>query len=138
MAWRPMGDALFVKRLDEFSRGGIVLPENYNPIHLWGEVVAKGQGSVSQLDGTPYNSDIPVGAHVLFRAGEKIDLPTRDKKLVLGEGEGLLCISPNSVVAVDDEPDEDPVFVGEGHIEEGAKIIPITHKSKSRKDSSYV
>ena len=97
--WEPMGDGIFIRRLDNKSKGGLLLPENYKPTHLLGEVIAIGDGAKSAFNGDTIKSDIEVGWHVLVRSAEGVEWPDDS-----WDDDEVLVISPGQVVAVDKTP----------------------------------
>ena len=67
MAFRPLGDRVLVKRVEEEekTKGGIIIPDSAKEKPIEGMVVAVGNGKVLE-DGTVRKLDIKPGDRVLF------------------------------------------------------------------------
>jgi len=94
MKIRPLHDRVVIRRMEEetTSAGGIVLPGSAAEKPTQGEVVAVGNGQVT--DNGVRALDVKVGDTVMFGqyAGTEITV----------EGESLLIMSENDIVAVID------------------------------------
>ena len=67
MAFRPLGDRVLVKRVEEESKtkGGIIIPDTAKEKPQEGEVVAVGPGARDE-DGKHVAMDLKVGDRILF------------------------------------------------------------------------
>ena len=67
MAFRPLGDRVLVKRVEEESKtkGGIIIPDTAKEKPQEGEVIAVGKG-VRDEDGEFVALDVAVGDRILF------------------------------------------------------------------------
>ena len=67
MAFRPLGDRVLVKRVEEESKtkGGIIIPDTAKEKPQEGEVVSVGTGSKAE-DGKVTPLDVKAGDRVLF------------------------------------------------------------------------
>ena len=67
MAFRPLGDRVLVKRVEEEtkSKGGIIIPDNAKEKPQQGEVIAVGSGKVFE-DGKKIPLEVKKGDRVLF------------------------------------------------------------------------
>ena len=67
MAFRPLGDRVLVKRVEEESKtkGGIIIPDTAKEKPQEGEVVAVGPGSRDE-DGKYIAMDLKAGDRILF------------------------------------------------------------------------
>ena len=93
MKVRPLHDRILVKRLDQEakSKGGIIIPDTAKEKPMEGQVVAVGNGKVSD-DGTVTPLDVKKGDRILFGkySGTEIKL----------EGDEHLIIREEDVLAV--------------------------------------
>ena len=67
MAFRPLGDRVLVKRVEEATttKGGIIIPDTAKEKPQEGEVIAVGKG-VRDEDGEFVALDVAVGDRILF------------------------------------------------------------------------
>ena len=67
MAFRPLGDRVLVKRVEEEekTKGGIIIPDSAKEKPIEGEVLAVGNGKVLE-DGKVRALDVKAGDRVLF------------------------------------------------------------------------
>ena len=67
MAFRPLGDRVLVKRVEEESKtkGGIIIPDTAKEKPQEGEVVAVGNGAIKE-DGSVRTLDVKAGDRILF------------------------------------------------------------------------
>ena len=67
MAFRPLGDRVLVKRVEEETKtkGGIIIPDTAKEKPQEGEVVAVGPGARDE-DGERIDMDLKVGDRILF------------------------------------------------------------------------
>ena len=93
MAFRPLGDRVLVKRVEEESKtkGGIIIPDTAKEKPQEGEVVAVGQGKRLD-DGKLVPLDVKAGDRILFGkySGSEIKL----------EGEEYLIIREDEILGV--------------------------------------
>ncbi len=93
MNLRPLHDRVIVKRLDQETKtaSGIVLPETAAEKPDQGEVLAVGNGKISE-DGKVRALDVKVGDRVLFGkyAGQTVKV----------EGEELLVMREEDIMAI--------------------------------------
>ncbi len=95
MNFRPLGDRVLVKRVDEEekTRGGIIIPDTAKEKPQEGEVIAVGEGKYKD-DGTRQTLDVQVGDRVLFGkySGSEIKLDG-EEFLIMREDDILGIIS---------------------------------------------
>ncbi|MDZ4361760.1 co-chaperone GroES [Brevundimonas sp.] len=93
MAFRPLGDRVLVKRVEEESKtkGGIIIPDTAKEKPQEGEVVAVGPG-VRDERGTVNALELQVGDRILFGkwSGTEVKL----------EGEDLIIMKESDVLGV--------------------------------------
>ena len=93
MNLRPLGDRVIIKRVEEeaMSAGGIVLPDSAKEKPSRGEIIAVGNGAVSDK-GDLRPMAVKVGDKVLFGkyAGTEVEV----------EGGELLVMSEGDIIAV--------------------------------------
>ena len=93
MKIRPLHDRVIVKRMEEerTSPGGIVIPDAATEKPVKGEVIAAGNGKISE-NGDVRALDVKVGDTVLFGkyAGTEVKV----------EGEELLVMKEDDIMAV--------------------------------------
>ncbi|MEA1922963.1 MAG: co-chaperone GroES [Pseudomonadota bacterium] len=92
---RPLQDRIIVKRLEEEEKtaGGIIIPDAAKEKPMQGEVVAAGNGKVSE-DGKVLPLDVKVGDKILFGkyAGTEVKLDSEDY-LIMREDDVLGVLS---------------------------------------------
>ena len=97
MAFRPLGDRVLVKRVEEEekTRGGIIIPDTAKEKPQQGKVIAAGTGKVRD-DGTRQPPDVKAGDLILFGkySGQEIKLDGEEYLIVredeiLGVAEGV-------------------------------------------------
>ena len=85
MAFRPLGDRVLVKRVEEESKtkGGIIIPDTAKEKPIEGRVVAVGNGKILK-NGKPRPLDVKVGDRVLFGkySGNEVKLDGEDHVLI--------------------------------------------------------
>lgn len=67
--FRPLGDAVLVRRMEEPNMGNksaVILPESANPAFMYGEVLAVGPGAATQHGGR-IETEVKPGDRVYFR-----------------------------------------------------------------------
>ena len=93
MAFRPLGDRVLVKRVEEESKtkGGIIIPDTAKEKPQEGEVVAVGPGARDE-DGKYVAMDLKAGDRILFGkwSGTEVKL----------EGEDLIIMKESDVLGV--------------------------------------
>ena len=91
MAFRPLGDRVLVKRVEEESKtkGGIIIPDTAKEKPIQGEIIAVGQGRIGE-DGKVRPLDVKKGDRVLFGkySGTEIKIDG-DEFLIMREEEVL-------------------------------------------------
>ena len=90
---RPLHEKVLVRRLEEeeISKGGIIIPDSAKEKPLEGEIIAVGNGRISD-DGKVTPLDVKVGDKVLFRS-----YPKEDVKI---DGEDFLIMGEDNILAV--------------------------------------
>ena len=93
MAFRPLGDRVLVKRVEEESKtkGGIIIPDTAKEKPQEGEVVSVGTGTRSD-DGTVTPLDVKAGDRILFGkwSGTEVKL----------EGEDLIIMKESDILGI--------------------------------------
>ena len=93
MAFRPLGDRVLVKRVEEEekTKGGIIIPDTAKEKPQEGEVVAVGPGARAE-DGTVTALDVQVGDRILFGkwSGTEVRI----------DGEELLIMKESDILGV--------------------------------------
>ncbi len=93
MAFRPLGDRVLVKRVEEESKtkGGIIIPDTAKEKPQEGEVVSVGLGARDE-DGKHVPMDLKAGDRILFGkwSGTEVKL----------EGEDLIIMKESDVLGV--------------------------------------
>jgi chaperonin GroES len=93
MAFRPLGDRVLVKRVEEEtkSKGGIIIPDTAKEKPQEGEVVAVGPGGRDE-DGERIAMDLKVGDRILFGkwSGTEVKI----------DGDDLLIMKESDVMGV--------------------------------------
>jgi len=97
MAFRPLGDRVLIRRVDEESRtkGGIIIPDSAKEKPQEGEVIAVGPGALDD-NGQRIPPGVKTGDRILFGkwSGSEIKL----------EGEDLLIMKESDILGVIDAP----------------------------------
>ena len=93
MAFRPLGDRVVVKRVEEETKtkGGIIIPDTAKEKPQEGEVVAAGSGAKSE-DGKVTPLDVKAGDRILFGkwSGTEVKL----------DGEDLLIMKESDILGI--------------------------------------
>ena len=93
MAFRPLGDRVLVKRVEEESKtkGGIIIPDTAKEKPQEGEVVAVGPGAGDE-DGKHVAMDLKAGDRILFGkwSGTEVKI----------DGEDLIIMKESDVLGV--------------------------------------
>jgi chaperonin GroES len=68
MAFRPLGDRVLVKRVEEETKtkGGIIIPDTVKEKPQEGEILAVGPGARDEKTGARIEPDVKVGDRILF------------------------------------------------------------------------
>ena len=98
MAFRPLGDRVLVKRVEEEekTRGGIIIPDTAKEKPQEGEVIAVGPGARDET-GKIQPLDVKVGDRILFGkwSGTEVKLEGQDL-LIMKESDILGVLEPES------------------------------------------
>ena len=93
MAFRPLGDRVVIRRVEEEAKtkGGIIIPDNAKEKPQEGEVVAVGPGGRDE-DGRRIAIDVAVGDRILFGkwSGSEVKI----------DGEELLIMKESDIMGV--------------------------------------
>jgi len=93
MAFRPLGDRVAVRRVDEEakSKGGIIIPDTAKEKPSEGEVIAAGPGAFDD-DGKRVPMDVAVGDRILFGkwSGSEVKI----------DGEDLLIMKASDILGI--------------------------------------
>jgi chaperonin GroES len=96
MAFRPLGDRVLVKRVEEEekTRGGIIIPDTAKEKPQEGEVIAVGPGARDET-GKIQPLDVKVGDRILFGkwSGTEVKLNGQDL-LIMKESDILGVLEP--------------------------------------------
>jgi len=96
MAFRPLGDRVVVKRVEEEAKtkGGIIIPDTAKEKPQEGEVVAVGPGARDE-DGKRIPMDVKAGDRILFGkwSGSEVKI----------DGEELLIMKESDILGVLDQ-----------------------------------
>ena len=99
MAFRPLGDRVLVKRVEEEekTKGGIIIPDTAKEKPQEGEVLAVGPGARDD-SGKLQPLDVKVGDRILFGkwSGTEVKLDGQDL-LIMKESDILGVLEPESV-----------------------------------------
>jgi chaperonin GroES len=99
MAFRPLGDRVLVRRVDEEekTRGGIIIPDTAKEKPQEGEVIAVGPGARDET-GKIQPLDVKVGDRILFGkwSGTEVKLNGEDL-LIMKESDILGVLEPEKV-----------------------------------------
>ena len=101
MAFRPLGDRVLVKRVEEEekTRGGIIIPDTAKEKPQEGEVIAVGPGARDEA-GKIQPLDVKVGDRILFGkwSGTEVKLNGQDL-LIMKESDILGVLEPEAARA---------------------------------------
>ena len=96
MAFRPLGDRVLVKRVEEeqTTKGGIIIPDTAKEKPQEGEVLAVGPGARDEA-GKRVEMDVQVGDRILFGkwSGTEVKI----------DGEDLLIMKESDILGVVDK-----------------------------------
>jgi chaperonin GroES len=90
---KPLDNKVVVRRKkpDEFTEGGIALPDTAKGKHSEGEVLAVGPGKLKD-DGTRAPMQVKVGDHVYFTYYAGDETKSLGEDVVLMREEDILCV----------------------------------------------
>ncbi|WP_295187907.1 co-chaperone GroES [uncultured Brevundimonas sp.] len=93
MAFRPLGDRVLVKRVEEESKtkGGIIIPDTAKEKPQEGEIVSVGTGSKAE-DGKVTPLDVKAGDRVLFGKWSGTEVKV--------DGEDLLIMKESDILGI--------------------------------------
>ena len=98
MAFRPLGDRVLVKRVEEetTTKGGIIIPDTAKEKPQEGEVLAVGPGGRDE-DGEYIKMDVAVGDRILFGkwSGTEVKI----------DGDDLIIMKESDILGVLDKSD---------------------------------
>ena len=101
MAFRPLGDRVLVKRVEEEekTRGGIIIPDTAKEKPQEGEVIAVGPGARDET-GKVQPLDVKAGDRILFGkwSGAEVKLDGKDL-LIMKESDILGVLEPEAARA---------------------------------------
>ena len=96
MAFRPLGDRVVIRRVEEEAKtkGGIIIPDNAKEKPQEGEVLSVGPGARDE-DGKRIAIDVKVGDRILFGkwSGSEVKIDDEDL-LIMKEGDILGVLDP--------------------------------------------
>jgi chaperonin GroES len=94
MAFRPLGDRVLVKRVEEETKtkGGIIIPDTAKEKPQEGEVLAVGPGARDEKTGARVELDVKVGDRILFGkwSGSEVKI----------DGEDLIIMKESDILGV--------------------------------------
>jgi chaperonin GroES len=96
MAFRPLGDRIVVKRVEEETKtkGGIIIPDTAKEKPQEGEVISVGPGAVNEKTGERTKMELKAGDRILFGkwSGQEIKVDG-DDLLIMKESDVLGTLS---------------------------------------------
>ena len=96
MAFRPLGDRVVIRRVEEEAKtkGGIIIPDNAKEKPQEGEVISVGPGARDE-DGKRIPIDVVVGDRILFGkwSGSEVKIDG-DELLIMKEADILGVLDP--------------------------------------------
>ncbi|HTI67782.1 MAG TPA: co-chaperone GroES [Caulobacteraceae bacterium] len=94
MAFRPLGDRVLVKRVEEETKtkGGIIIPDTAKEKPQEGEVLAVGPGARDEKSGARVELDVKVGDKILFGkwSGSEVKI----------DGEDLIIMKESDILGI--------------------------------------
>ena len=93
MAFRPLGDRVLVKRVEEESKtkGGIIIPDTAKEKPQEGEVIAVGKGAKDD-DGDRIELDVKVGDKILFGKWSGTEVKLNGQDLIIMKESDILGV----------------------------------------------
>jgi chaperonin GroES len=97
MAFRPLGDRVLVKRVEEETKtkGGIIIPDTAKEKPQEGEVISVGPGARDE-DGKRVEMDVKAGDRILFGKWSGTEVKV--------DGEDLLIMKESDILGIVDAP----------------------------------
>ena len=94
MAFRPLGDRVLVKRVEEESKtkGGIIIPDTAKEKPQEGEVLAVGPGARDEKSGARIEPDVKAGDRILFGKWSGTEVKV--------DGEDLIIMKETDILGV--------------------------------------
>ena len=94
MSFRPLGDRVLVKRVEEEAKtkGGIIIPDTAKEKPQEGEILAVGPGARDEKTGARIEPDVKVGDRILFGkwSGTEVKI----------DGEDLIIMKDSDVLGI--------------------------------------
>jgi chaperonin GroES len=94
MSFRPLGDRVVVKRVEEETKtkGGIIIPDTAKEKPQEGEVVSVGPGAINEKTGARTTMELKAGDRILFGkwSGQEVKV----------DGQDLLIMKESDVLGV--------------------------------------
>ena len=100
MAFRPLGDRVLVKRVEEEekTRGGIIIPDTAKEKPQEGEVVAVGPGARDET-GKLVPLDVKVGDRILFGKWSGTEIKLNGEELIIMKESDVMGVVEKSAPA---------------------------------------
>ena len=94
MAFRPLGDRVLVKRVEEEAKtkGGIIIPDTAKEKPQEGEVLAVGPGARDEKSGARIEPDVKVGDRILFGKWSGTEVKIDGEDLIIMKESDILGI----------------------------------------------
>jgi chaperonin GroES len=94
MAFRPLGDRVLVKRVEEETKtkGGIIIPDTAKEKPQEGEVLAVGPGARDEKTGSRTPLDVSVGDRILFGKWSGTEVKVDGDDLIIMKESDILGI----------------------------------------------
>jgi chaperonin GroES len=94
MAFRPLGDRVLVKRVEEEAKtkGGIIIPDTAKEKPQEGEILAVGPGARDEKSGTRHEPDVKVGDRILFGKWSGTEVKIDGEDLIIMKESDILGI----------------------------------------------
>jgi chaperonin GroES len=96
MSFRPLGDRVLVKRVEEETKtkGGIIIPDTAKEKPQEGEVVSVGPGAINEKTGERTKPELKAGDRILFGkwSGQEVKIDGQDL-LIMKESDVLGTLS---------------------------------------------
>jgi chaperonin GroES len=100
MSFRPLGDRVLVKRVEEEakSKGGIIIPDTAKEKPQEGEVIAVGPGARDE-DGKRVAMDVKAGDRILFGKWSGTEVKIDGEDLIIMKESDILGLLENQAKA---------------------------------------
>ena len=94
MAFRPLGDRVLVKRVEEETKtkGGIIIPDTVKEKPQEGEILAVGPGARDEKTGARVELDVKVGDKILFGKWSGTEVKINGEDLLIMKESDILGI----------------------------------------------